>query len=223
MTESNVRFRHIKVTGGPIYRCQKWSNGLAIFGPLILHLFLQKKWSRCDLHFGKVVNFVPSLFRGFAPPGSCPPWLFLCSGPQNFARMEDSAGFYRFSQESARFCTFPVDFAGCVCLLRPPPSSNHQRVSYFCDALSFLGFLPPLCGFAVRAFLFLMIRRRGAATAQGRPGDHKCYDDLPPYRSPCPVQGTKTKTWRRKPHGRAGISTVHQGSLLWKTKNGEKH
>ena len=120
MTESNVRFRHIKVTGGPIYRCQKWSNGLAIFGPLILHLFLQKKWSRCDLHFGKVVNFVPSLFRGFAPPGSCPPWLFLCSDPQNFARMEDSAGFYRFSQESARFCTFPVDFAGCVCLLRPP-------------------------------------------------------------------------------------------------------
>ena len=120
MTESNVRFRHIKVTGGPIYRCQKWSNGLAIFGPLILHLFLQKKWSRCDLHFGKVVNFVPSLFRGFAPPGSCPPWLFLCSDPQNFARMGDSAGFYRFSQESARFCTFPVDFAGCVCLLRPP-------------------------------------------------------------------------------------------------------
>ena len=134
----------------------------------------------------------------------------FCRFPQVFAEV------CRILHASGRFCR--------MCVSPPaPPSSNHQRVSYFCDALSFLGFLPPLCGFVVRAFLFLMIRRRGAATAQGRPGDHKCYDDLPPYRSPCPVQGTKTKTWRRKPHGRAGISTVHQGSLLWKTKNGEKH
>ena len=158
MTETNVSFRHINLIGDHIYRHQNSVDRRHCFGRLFLHHFSQKKWIFFSKKSGPKTIFRAPHFVDCCLRKALSQSLFLMKNHHftGFCRITSHRPVFESFWEN-NFCPYP------------PPSSNHQHVSFFGDALSFPIFLPPLSGWPFRGFLFLMIRRRGgAAIAQGR-------------------------------------------------------